>query len=229
MNAKSIEKTENILNYTFKNKNILKEALTHKSYSNLARKEKYNERLEFLGDSVLGCVVADFVYNNRPDFEEGRLSKIKSNLVSRKNLYHWAKNINLGKYLYLSSAEVSSGGRIRESILSNAMEAVIGAVYLDGGYNKVKKVILDWIETENLEDFDEDFKSVLQEYVQKKSNKLPKYEVISTVGPEHDKVFSIEVYIEGKLLGKGKGKNKKSAQQNAAKNGLAKLKASKQL
>ncbi|MBT3393106.1 MAG: ribonuclease III [Elusimicrobiaceae bacterium] len=224
MNAKSIEKIEDILNYTFKNKSILREALTHKSYSSLAKKEKYNERLEFLGDSVLGCVVADYVFNNRPDFEEGRLSKIKSNLVSRKNVYHWADNINLGKYLYLSSAEVASGGRIRESILSNAMEAVLGAVYLDAGYVKVKKIILTWAENQDLEDFDDDFKSVLQEYIQKKNKSLPRYEVITTVGPEHDKVFTIEVYIDDKLLGKGKGKNKKSAQQNAAKNALSNLK-----
>jgi len=211
VNAKSIEKIEEIIGYSFKNKDILKEALTHKSYTAEIKSEKYNERLEFLGDSVLGCIIADYVYSNRPDFEEGRLSKIKSNLVSRKNLYHWAKDIDLGKYLYLSRSEISTGGRVRESILSNAMEALIGAIYLDAGYIKTKEIVLDWAETQMVKIFDNDYKSVLQEY-------------FHTVGPEHEKIFTIEVSLDEKILGKGKGKNKKSAEQYAAKNALENIK-----
>ena len=197
----------------------MSEALTHKSYT-AQRKQADNERLEFLGDSVLGLVVAGYLYQSFADVGEGALSKIKSNLVSRHNLYFWAKEMNLGQYMFLGPGEISTGGRERESILSNAVEAVIGAVYLDGGFEEARRIILAWLATQNIAANSGDYKSVLQEYLQKRGKSAPVYEVISTVGPEHDKVFTVNVLLDGKKLAGGKGKNKKSAEQEAAKSAL---------
>lgn len=216
------QEIEKVINYTFKNKDILKEALTHRSY-NPHPHGINNERLEFLGDSVLGLVVAGQLYNLLSEKEEGVLSKIKANLVSRKNLYFWAKQINLGKYMLLGQGEISSGGRERASILSNAVEALLGAIYLDGGFEAVSKVILAWFKTQKIEVDLQDYKSVLQEYMQKLGKSVPDYEIVETIGPEHDKIFTAVVYEQGKELGRGKGHNKKSAHQDAAKNALAKI------
>ena len=216
------QELEKVLNYTFKNKDILKEALTHKSY-NPHPHGLNNERLEFLGDSVLGLVVAGQLYKLLSTKEEGVLSKIKANLVSRKNLYFWGRQINLGKYLLLGQGEVSSGGRERASIISNAVEAVLGAIYLDGGFEEVSKVILAWFKTQKIEIDLQDYKSVLQEYMQKLGRSVPEYEIIETIGPEHDKIFTAVVYEQGKELGRGKGRNKKAAHQEAAKEALSKI------
>ena len=214
---------EKVLNYTFKNKDILKEALTHKSY-NPHPHGLNNERLEFLGDSVLGLVVAGQLYQLLATKEEGVLSKIKANLVSRKNLYFWGKQLNLGKYLLLGQGEISSGGRERASILSNAVEALLGAIYLDGGFEEVSKVIIAWFKTQKIEVDLQDYKSVLQEYMQKAGRQVPDYEIVETLGPEHDKIFTAVVYEQGKELGRGKGHNKKAAHQEAAKAALTKIK-----
>ncbi len=208
------------MGYTFQDKDILREALTHKSYLAQSRSSKDNERLEFLGDSVLGLVVAGYLYNLLNTKEEGVLSKIKANLVSRKNLYFWASNLALGRFMFLGQGEVADGGRERQSILSNAMEAVIGAVYLDGGFNSAQEIILNWLKTQKIEEDSGDYKSILQEYLQKKGKAAPEYEVISTVGPEHDKIFTVKVCLGEKQLGLGRGKNKKSAEQEAAKTAL---------
>ena len=216
------QEIEKVLNYTFKNKDILREALTHRSY-NPHPHGVNNERLEFLGDSVLGLVVAGQLYSLLTTKEEGVLSKIKANLVSRKNLYFWAKQLDIGKYLFLGQGEISSGGRERASILSNAMEALLGAIYLDGGFDEVSKVILAWFKTQKIEIDLQDYKSVLQEYMQKLARNVPEYEIIETIGPEHDKIFTAVVYEHGKELGRGKGHNKKSAHQDAAKDALAKI------
>ncbi len=141
---------ENIIGYRFRNKDLLREALTHKSYSGEHRHIKHNERLEFLGDSILGAVVADYIYNQCPHVEEGVLSKVKSNLVSRRNLYFWGKQLELGQFMLLGHGELATGGRERDSIISNAVEAVIGAVYLDGGYAAAQAVILPWVRTQTL-------------------------------------------------------------------------------
>ena len=217
-----LEELEKVLNYTFKNKDILKEALTHRSY-NPHPHGVNNERLEFLGDSVLGMVVAGQLYNLLSEKEEGVLSKIKANLVSRKNLYFWAKKLSLGKYLLLGQGEISSGGRERASILSNAVEALLGAIYLDGGFEEVSKVILTWFKTQKIEVDLQDYKSVLQEYMQKLGKMVPDYEIVETIGPEHDKIFTAVVYEQGVELGRGKGHNKKAAHQDAAKNALSKI------
>lgn len=212
---------EKVLNYTFRDKNILREALTHKSYAAEFRHNKDNERLEFLGDSVLGLVVAAYLYKLLDAKEEGVLSKIKANLVSRRNLYFWGQNLKLGEYMFLGQGEIASGGRQRQSILSNAMEAVVGAVYLDGGFDAAKGLILKWLETQKIEADGGDYKSVLQEYLQKRGKSAPEYDVVSTVGPEHDKTFTVRVTLLGRELGRGKGHNKKAAQQAAAKEALA--------
>ncbi len=207
---------ESIIGYCFENAAILKEALTHKSFAGEHRAIAHNERLEFLGDSILGAIVADYIYCQCPHSEEGVLSKIKSNLVSRHNLYLWAKELDLGRFLRLGHGELSTGGRQRDSILSNAMEAVIGAVYLDGGYEAARQVVLPWVKTQALTQDSGDYKSMLQEYVQKRSRSVPSYEIVQTVGPEHDKIFTVEVTVDGKCYGVGKGKSKKLAEQDAA-------------
>ncbi len=215
---------ENIIGYRFKNKDFLQEALTHKSFAGEHRHSKHNERLEFLGDSILGAVVADYIYNQCPHVEEGVLSKIKSNLVSRRNLYLWGKQMSLGRFMLLGHGEIATGGRERDSIISNAVEAVIGAVYLDGGYPAAQAVILPWVRSQTLAQDAQDFKSVLQEFLQKRGPQTPVYEVIQTVGPEHDKVFTVQVSLMGRVLGRGKGHNKKSAEQAAAQDALGQLK-----
>lgn len=215
---------ENIIGYCFGNKDILKEALTHKSYAGEHRSSKHNERLEFLGDSILGAIVADYIYNQCPHVEEGVLSKIKSNLVSRRNLYLWGKKLDLGRYMSLGHGEIATGGRERDSIISNAVEAVIGAVYLDGGYPAAETVILPWVKTQALTQDSQDFKSLLQEHLQKRGRETPIYEVIQTVGPEHDKTFTVRVSLGDKELGLGKGHNKKMAEQAAAQNAFERMK-----
>ena len=214
---------EHILGYCFKDKELLKEALTHKSFAGEHRSAHHNERLEFLGDSILGAIVADYIYNQCPHDEEGVLSKIKSNLVSRKNLYLWGKQLNLGEFLYLGRGELATGGRTRDSIISNAVEAVIGAIYLDGGYAAAERLIIPWVKTQALTQDERDFKSILQERLQKRGAGIPVYEVVQTVGPEHDKVFTVAVSLQGKELGRGKGHNKKQAEQAAAQSALTKL------
>ena len=218
---------EQVIGYCFKDKGLLKEALTHKSFAGEHRGTKHNERLEFLGDSILGAIVANYIYTQCPHDEEGVLSKIKSNLVSRHNLYLWGKELNLGRYMLLGRGEIATGGRERDSIISNAVEAVIGAVYLDGGFPAAEKLILPWVKTQELTQDERDYKSVLQELLQKNGPQTPEYEVIQTVGPEHDKIFTVRVSINGQELGTGKGHNKKAAQQAAAEAALLHLKQDK--
>ena len=218
------EQIEHILGYCFKDKKLIKEALTHKSFAGEHRSSRHNERLEFLGDSILGAIVADYIYNQCPHDEEGVLSKIKANLVSRRNLYLWGKQLNLGTQMLLGHGELATGGRERDSIISNAVEAVIGAIYLDGGYPAAQAFILPWVKTQQLTQDRRDFKSVLQELLQKKEPQPPTYEVVQTVGPEHDKIFTVQVSLNGRILGMGKGHNKKQAEQQAAHDALTHLK-----
>ena len=215
---------EQVIGYCFRDKGLLKEALTHKSFAGEHRSANHNERLEFLGDSILGAIVANYIYKQCPHDEEGVLSKIKSNLVSRRNLYLWGKTLDLGRYMLLGKGEICTGGRERDSIISNAMEAVIGAVYLDGGFVAAEKLILPWVKTQQLTQDEGDYKSVLQELLQKESPQTPDYEVIQTIGPEHHKIFTIRVSVSGRELGVGKGPNKKAAQQAAAQDALIHLK-----
>ena len=212
------EELEKVLSYTFKDKNILKEALTHRSYH--CSGVHHNERLEFLGDSVLGLVVAAYLYRTLDTKEEGVLSKIKANLVSRRNLYTWAAGLNIGKFMLLGAGEIATGGRDRQSILSNAMEAIIGAIYLDGGFEAAEKFIKNWLHTQKIETDPHDYKSTLQEYLQHNKRPIPEYAIVSKIGPQHEQIFTVAVTVNGKEIGRGKGSNKKMAEQEAAKKGL---------
>ncbi|HEX7402051.1 MAG TPA: ribonuclease III [candidate division Zixibacteria bacterium] len=217
---------ERKLGYRFKNRELLERALTHRSYLNAPPNGDLwaNERLEFLGDSVLGMVTSRFLFENFPDKNEGDLTKLKSTLVSEANLSQIARSIALGKYLRISEEEVRSGGRERSSIVSDAYEAVIGAVFLDGGLAPAERMIRKQILEKCLEITSDrtfyNFKGELLEYMQALGLGLPKYEVTEEHGPDHQKKFTIEVSTKGRKMGEGVGKNKKEAEQKAAKMAL---------
>jgi ribonuclease-3 len=217
------EPLEEVIGYRFKNPGLLKQALSHKSFASESGSGIYNERLEFLGDSVLAAVVAHQLYAEYPDDPEGHLSKKKSLLVSRPSLSAWAEEIGLGAHLYLGVGEESSGGRARQSLLANALEAVLGAVYLDGGYEAAAVFIREWCARKHGSLLETDHKSRLQELLQKRYKTPPNYELASAAGPDHDKVFSIVVRIGTKELGRGTGKNKKEAEQSAALDALSRM------
>ncbi len=211
---------EEVIGYKFKNGKLLDEALTHKSHAAERGSPGDNERLEFLGDSVLGLVVSCYLFRTHLSEDEGYLSKAKSAIVSRANLARWAAALRLGEHLFLGAGEQLSGGKERQSILANAMEAVLGAVYLDGGLPPAQRVITHWLASQVPEDMDADYKSGLQEQIQKRHKQPPGYELLQEEGPEHNKLFTVRVYIGKKTLGLGTGKNKKEAHQAAAKNAL---------
>lgn len=201
---------------------LVDHALTHTSYAHEkhGKAEDSNEKLEYLGDAVLGLVVSEFIYRRYPDADEGGLSKIKGHVVSAAVLSKVAKELGVGQYLLLGKGEESSGGKQRDSTLADAFEALIGAFYLDGDLQSVSSFILRLLEPSIKDSKSEktvnDYKSALQELVQKKFRTSPRYEVIKELGPEHKKVFEIQVKIQGEIYGLGKGNNKKQAQQAAA-------------
>jgi ribonuclease-3 len=214
---------ESVLGHHFRRPELLEDALTHKSYAFEKGGRRHNERLEFLGDSVLAAVTAHRLYDRYPDEDEGRLSKRKAVLVSRPTLTRWALRIGLGRHLRLGSGEETTGGRERSSILSNALEAVIGAVYLDAGYRPAAVMIEGWLEDEAGCVDEADYKSRLQEIVQKKHKSPPDYKMIKTTGPDHDKTFAVRVQFGTRVLGAGHGKSKKEAEQSAARDALERL------
>jgi ribonuclease-3 len=217
---------ERRLGYRFGNLELLDRALTHRSYIHTPENEdlRANERLEFLGDSVLGMVTSRFLFENFPDKSEGDLTKLKSTLVSEANLSRIAKSISLGKYLNLSEEEDKSGGRERSSIISDAYEAVIGAVFLDGGLVPTERMIRNQILKKYLEITTDqtlhNYKGELLEYMQALGLGLPDYEILEERGPDHQKRFTIAVSVKGKHMGQGVGKNKKEAEQKAARMAL---------
>jgi len=224
---------EKKLDYKFKNRILLKESLTHPSFQKRSLKDKKtnNQRLEFLGDSVLDLVVTGYLYRSFPSFSEGKLTKIKSVIVSKDILAKWANNLSLGKYIILGKGEDSTGGRKKLSILADCFEALLGAIYLDGGLQRAKKIISLFIkkETELIikGKQGEDYKTLLQEISQKKIKCLPEYFLIKEKGPDHKKIFCIEVRLKKIAYGSGIGENKKEAEQEAARNALKKLKVIK--
>ncbi len=225
----SIKKFEKTIEYTFKNKEHLIEALTHSSYANENKKIniKYNERLEFLGDSVLGVVISHYLFINEKDLPEGELTKVRANIVCEESLNDVGKKMNLGKYLLLGKGEESTGGRERISILADAVEAIIGAIYLDGGLEEVSKFVFSFME-DIIEDsikgkIFRDYKTHLQEILQSKTSEKIGYDVIEEIGPDHNKKFVIEVKLGENVLGRGEGKSKKEAEQKAAKQALKKV------
>lgn len=216
---KSLEQLEEKIGYCFKDKALLKQALTHSSYANEQKinKRADYERLEFLGDAVLELVTSVFLYKSYSDMPEGILTKRRSMLVCGSSLAYCARDIELSRHILLGKGEEHTGGRQRESIISDVMEAVIGAIYLDGGFAKAEDFIHRYVlsDAENKQLF-YDSKTLLQEEVQKDSEGTLLYELISESGPDHDKEFLVEVRVNGKVLGKGTGKTKKAAQQQAA-------------
>lgn len=207
----------------FKNGRLLEEAFTHKSYAIEHGKLADNERLEFLGDSIISSVVAHYLYKRFPDVDEGQLSKMKSQIVSRANLSQWANDMDLGRYLLLSQGEEATGGRLRDSLLGNAYESLIGALFLDQGFQKAQRFIMRQL-AKRKRIIETDFKSKLQEIVQKKYKIPPSYSVVGETGPDHAKIFELEVKINKKLLGCGQGRSKKEAEQMAAKEALKVIK-----
>jgi len=209
------------LDVKFRKIGLLEEAITHKSYSIENNQKLFNERLEFLGDSILSAVTSAYLFKKYPLCDEGVLSKMKSYVVSRKNLFVWAGDFNLGKSVKISKAEEQSGGRQKESILANTMEAIIGAIFLDKGYRVAQNFICGMLEKYDIKT--SDYKSELQEIIQSQYKTLPAYRVIEERGPDHNKIFKISVGIGKRTIGIGTGKSKKEAEQNAAKNALEKI------
>lgn len=214
---------EEKIEYTFKNKLLLKEALTHSSYANEKRKGVVcNERMEFLGDAVLSIITAELLYNKFPDMPEGELSKLRSSLVCTAELSEFAKEIQLGEYLLLGKGEMNTGGKDRPSILENAFEALIAAIYLDGGMENAKKYVLRFLnsalETHHIKF--KDYKTFLQEVIQKNPDETLNYVIVGESGPDHDKRFEVEVHLNSNVIGKGIGKSKKQAEQEAAREAL---------
>ncbi|MEG0178303.1 MAG: ribonuclease III [Oscillospiraceae bacterium] len=213
---------EDVIGYTFNNKQLLETALTHTSYANEAKHGiKHNERLEFLGDSVLSIVVAEYLFTHKK-MPEGELTRMRANLVCESALFGFAKQINLGSFLRLGKGEDKAGGRERASIVSDAFEAVIAAIYLDGGLAAASNFILPFV-TSSLTDAaaEEDYKTRLQEIIQQNPEERVRYEVTDEQGPDHDKSFTVEVHLNSNCIGKGSGHSKKTAEQAAAREALA--------
>ncbi len=211
---------EKNIGYSFKNKDLLKTAVTHSSYANENRGGiKYNERLEFLGDAVLQLVTSDKLFRENPNMPEGKMSKTRASLVCEDALAVYAGEIDLGEYMLLGKGEEMSGGRHRPSILADAFEAVIGAIYLDGGMREAKKFILHFVDAAHLSL--QDYKTLLQEIIRKNPGERLSYVVTGETGPDHDKMFNVEVHLNSNVIGKGEGKSKKQAEQAAAKEALA--------
>ena len=221
--SKSIESLEDKLGYKFKDEKLIIEALTHKSY-----KQPYdNERLEFLGDAVLDLIVGEYLYKKFSKSDEGKLSKIRASLVNEAGFDKLARSLNLGDYILLSNAEDNNGGREKPSLLSNAFEAIIGAIYLESGLKTVELIAIKLIETNHeeisLDSLFRDFKTTLQELTQARFGMTPEYKVISSRGPDHLKEFEVGVFIQDKEYARAIGKSKKIAQQEAAKEAVTLL------
>ena len=219
-----IKDLEAAIGYKFHNITLLQNALTHSSYANEHWHDslKSNERLEFLGDSILGMVVADHLYSNFPNRPEGELTRMRADMVCETSLAKAAETLGLGQHLLLGHGEMQGGGRTRASILADAMESVIAACYLDGGMDAskalIEKLILPNVPKEQLQN--RDYKTALQEKVQQKKNQVISYRLVSEEGPDHDKHFTVEVLLNGAAVGAGTGSSKKRAEQAAAQNAL---------
>lgn len=221
-----MDKLEEKLGYVFENKALLENALTHSSYANENRGLclHSNERLEFLGDSVLGMVVADYLYRRHPDLPEGDLTRTRAALVCEGSLVEVAQALDLGSYLKLGKGESAGGGRERPSIVADAVEAVLAAVYLDGGIGSARKIITRFIlDREEEKAGSRDYKTALQELVQRESGQVLEYRLTGSSGPDHAKLFEVEVDLNGTPIGAGAGKSKKEAEQMAAKAAVDKL------
>ncbi|MBI4686742.1 MAG: ribonuclease III [Nitrospirae bacterium] len=225
----SIARLEAAIGYLFKDKSLISEALTHKSFANENPEiaKSFNERMEFLGDAVLGLIVSDYLFSAYPKYSEAEFSRIKAYAVQENTLAEVATGLNIGSCLFLGKGEEASGGRKKPSLLANAFEAVLAAVYLDSGLIEARdftlRVLKDRIEKVISGELLFDFKTRFQELVQEKYGILPKYVVHKETGPEHIKIFEVKVFIGDELYGAGNGRSKKEAAQMAAEEGLRKL------
>lgn len=217
-----INELQEKLNYKFNDEGLLLRALSHSSFVNENHSaDGSNERLEFLGDSVLGFITAENFFKNYKDFPEGELTKLRAAMVCEKSLAGFAREIELGKYLMLGRGEVITGGRERPSIQADAFEAVIAAIYLDGGMDAARKFVLKYIdEAIRRHQSVKDYKTMLQEVVQRNPGELVEYVLVGETGPDHDKRFEVEVHLNSNVIGKGVGKSKKRAEQEAAREAL---------
>jgi ribonuclease-3 len=222
-----LQELQERIGYVFKNDTLLKQAITHSSFSNEQKINKIDnyERLEFLGDAVLELVSSEFLFNENKTMPEGQLTRLRASMVCEPALAYCARDIELDKFILLGKGEEATGGRKRDSITSDVMEAVIGAIYLDGGLEDAKRFINRFV----LSDLENkilflDSKTLLQEEIQKKNGAVLRYELVGETGPDHDKEFTVEAYLNDKLIGKGVGRNKKSAEQQAAYAALLKIK-----
>lgn len=214
-----MKELEKKLSYKFKKTALLKRAMTHSSYANEMRiPEGSNERLEFLGDSVLSIVVSEYIFKHFTHLPEGELTKIRASLVCEKSLYEFAGEINLGDHLLLGKGEQQNGGRLRPSILADTFEALIAAIYLDGGIEEARKFILSFIERELNQGADafKDYKTALQEIIQQNPEEKLEYVLTDESGPDHNKRFTVEVRLNSNVIGCGDGRSKKDAEQSAA-------------
>ena len=218
-----MNKLEEKLGYRFKDRGLLEHAMTHSSYANEHRNAGLtsNERLEFLGDSVLGVVVADYLFHEHPDMPEGELTRTRAALVCEGSLHEAAKGLELGRYLRLGKGEDAGGGRRRPSILADATEAMLAAVYLDGGMEAVRPIIRALIlDKEREKAADRDYKTALQELVQRTPGKSVFYRLVRESGPDHCRSFEMGASVDGRVIGAGAGRTKKEAEQMAAKAAL---------
>ncbi|MEE9443841.1 MAG: ribonuclease III [candidate division Zixibacteria bacterium] len=228
-NQKLLVRFQKKIEYSFKDDNLLHVALTHRSFAKLGEKDwlPSNERLEFLGDSVLGLVAADYLFNKYPEKPEGDLTKFKALLVNETTLARQSAKFNLGDFILLSTEEEKAGGRERASILADAFEAVIGAIFIDGGLSPVRsfieRTILVYSDEIAADKTYINYKGELLEYLQARSEGMPRYEVVSEEGPDHHKTFTIEVIANGNVISNGVGSSKKDAEQKAAAAALRKL------
>ncbi|WP_067141061.1 ribonuclease III [Oceanivirga salmonicida] len=226
---KKIEKLMKKIKYKFNDISLLEQALVHRSYvnENISENKKDNEKLEFLGDSVLNLITTEYIIDNFKKLNEGDLSKIKSQIISEAVFSKISQDIELGTYLYLSKGENLSGGRKRNSILGDAFEALIGAIFLDSDYYVTREVALRFLE-DKINHLDEiegvgDYKTQLQEYVQSVHKVTPKYNLLETSGPDHNKIFRVNVSINEEVIAEGVAKSKKRAEKEAAKKAMEKL------
>ncbi len=216
-----MKELEKNIGYEFKDKELLRLALTHSSYANEKGNKRDNERLEFLGDSVLGFITAEYLFKSLSDRPEGELTKLRANAVCEKSLAQFAAEINLGEHVLLGKGEIMTGGRERPSILSDAFESVIAAIYLDGGMDQAEKFVLRFVSKTTTDTVQAtDYKTLLQEVIQKNPDEHLTYSLAAQSGPDHDKTFTVEVFLNSNCIGTGNGHSKKKAEQAAAREAL---------
>jgi ribonuclease III len=224
----TLDKLELDLGYRFNEQLLLKKALVHSSHAHEQNITEDNEQMEFLGDAVLGLLVSDLLFRAHPDLTEGELSKLKGFFVSSANLVKYAEQLELGRYLYLGKGEEKTGGRSKQALLVDALEAVIGAIYLDGGLDSARQLIRKFMEPQLDEvslkgERSVDFKTALQELLHSRSLDGVRYVAVSETGPDHEKLFTVDVELDGKTIARGIGLTKKAAEQAAAKQALAQM------